>query len=155
MNKDSRYKVVVLHTRDADPTALNLDSIIGEAGCSVRYVCVGDQTLDGSAESGCEKFTTDLDWATTLIVLITPDATENPCLNWLINYSKQENKRVIALWHSASEQPHLPDSLDGHADAIMPVTGERVRAAICGDFNDWENPDGSPYQPREISRHRC
>jgi hypothetical protein len=155
MDNGSSCKVVVLHTRGADPTAFNLDSIIGEAGCSVRYICVGDQTPDASGGSGCEKFTGDINWATTLIVLITPDAAENQCLDWLVNHSKQENKRVIALWYSAGERPQLPESLDGHADAIVAVTGGRVRAAICGEFNDWENPDGSPYQPREISRHRC
>lgn len=155
MNDGRSCNVVVLHTRAADPTALNLDNVIGEVGCSVRYVCVGDQTPNVSGESGCENFQGDIDWATTLIVLITHDAAENTCLDSLVNHAKQENKRVIALWHSTGEQPQLPDSLDGLADAVVPVTGGRLRAAICGDFNGWENPDGSPYHPREISRHRC
>jgi hypothetical protein len=154
MSNGMLCNVVVLHTPDIDPRGVNLENVIAQVDCSVRYVCLDTQLLGGE-DADCRKFGGEIDWATTLVVLITPGAFERPCLDWLVEYAKGSNKRVVGLWPLAVDTPQMPYGLDCHADAVVPVTGGRVVAAICGEFDGWENPDGTPYKPREISRHHC
>jgi hypothetical protein len=146
--------VVVLHTPDIDPRDISLEHTIAQAGCVLRYVCV-DAHVHGGENADCQRWAGDIEWATTVVVLITFSAIEERCLDWLVKYAKGSNRRVVGLWVSAVDKPPMPDGLDCHADAVVPVTGGRVVSAICGEYDGWENPDGTPYEPRDISRHRC
>jgi hypothetical protein len=153
MGDSTPCNVVVLYTRDVEPRGLNLDAVIGRVGCSIRYVCVDSSTAEAPEDIDCERFAGDVDWATTLVVLITATASHTLCVDWIIQYSQRSNKRVVGIWASGAERSLMPNGLDNHADAVVPAQSGNLVQAVCGGFDGWEHPDGTPYEPREINRH--
>ena len=91
----------------------------------------------------------------TLVVYISPETKDSDYVNWEIEYAHKQGKRIVGVWADGEKDCELPEALDRYADAVVGWTGNRIMDAIDGEIDNWENPDGSQYAPREINRHRC
>jgi hypothetical protein len=96
-----------------------------------------------------------INWASTLVVLISPDTCNHEWVTWEIEYALKMGKRIVGVWTHGAAECDLPDALDKYADAIVGWNGERIEQAISGEINDWECSDGTPRDPRPIARYSC
>ena len=76
-------------------------------------------------------------------------------MNWEIEYAQKEGKRIVGVWADGEKGCELPEALDKYANAVVGWTGNRIIDAIEGKVENCENPDGSPWSPRVISRYEC
>jgi hypothetical protein len=98
-----------------------------------------------------------IDWASTLLVLITNDTAKSWWVNWEIKYAAQIGKRVIGVYARGATEADIPEELRKYGDAA-PVgwQGSRVIDAINGN-TDWDDPQtGKPRSPEwQIRRFNC
>ena len=96
-----------------------------------------------------------IQWASVLVVLITPDTKESKWVQWEIEYAESLGKRIVGVWDHGEAESDLPEALDRYADAIVGWQGERVKDAIEDRINNREKPDGTVIAPRETKRYSC
>lgn len=96
-----------------------------------------------------------INWASTLVVLISPDTCNHEWVTWEIEYAQKMGKRIVGVWTHGAAVCDIPEALDKYADAVVGWNGERIEQAICGEINDWESSDGGSREPRPIARYGC
>ncbi len=70
-------------------------------------------------------------------------------------YAQKQDKRIVGVWADGEKGCELPEALDKYADAIVGWTGDRIVDAIEGKIENCEDPDGSQWSQRKISRYNC
>ena len=96
-----------------------------------------------------------IQWAGTLIVLISPGTRESPWVNWEIEYARKLGKRIVGVWDHGAKDCDVPEKLDEYADAVVGCQGERIIDAVFGKIDNWQMPTGEPRPEREIARYKC
>jgi hypothetical protein len=96
-----------------------------------------------------------IDWAGTVVVLITPDTKDSDWVNREIEYARKQDKRIVGVWDIGEKGCDLPDALDEYGDVVVPWRGEQIADAIFGRIDDWRDPQGVPLPARNIARYRC
>lgn len=96
-----------------------------------------------------------IDWASTVVVIISPDTRNHQWVEWEIEYAHKMDKRIVGVWTHGAAECDIPEALDKYADAVVGWNGERIEQAICGETNTWESSDGSQREARPIVRHGC
>lgn len=96
-----------------------------------------------------------INWASTVVVLISPDTRNHEWVTWEIEYANKMGKRIVGVWTHGAAECDIPEALEKYADAVVGWNGERIEKAICGEINDWENSEGTPRDPRPIARYSC
>ena len=95
-----------------------------------------------------------IDWAGTMIVLITPDTHKSDWVNKEIEYAQQTDTRIVGVWAEGAKEADLPENLDKFADAIVGWDSQSIVDAVDGEDNHC-GPDGAPSQKRPIERKAC
>jgi len=96
-----------------------------------------------------------IQWAGTLVVLISPQTKQSKWVNWEIEYAQSLGKRIIGVWDHGAANCDVPDALDAYADAVVGWQGARLIDAIAGKINNWETPEGALRERRQIPRYGC
>jgi hypothetical protein len=99
-----------------------------------------------------------IEWASTLVVLITHATAESWWVNWEIEYAVKEDKNVIGVFAQAATDADVPESLRRLGDAaVVGWQGQRVIDAINGKIREWDDPaSGKPRAPEwRVERHSC
>jgi hypothetical protein len=96
-----------------------------------------------------------INWASTLVVLISPDTHNHEWVTWEIECAQKLGKRIVGVWTQGAAECDIPEALDKYADVVVGWNGERIEKAICGEINDWESSDGTLREPRPIARYSC
>jgi ribonuclease BN (tRNA processing enzyme) len=94
-------------------------------------------------------------WASTLVVVISPETRDSDWVTWEIEYAQQQDKRIVGVWTHGAAECDIPDALEDYADAVVGWQADRIQGAICGDINEWEHSDGTERPVRDIIRHGC
>jgi MTH538 TIR-like domain (DUF1863) len=149
--------VFVSHIHEDDALVPEMKDLVGRNGYQIR---------DGSITSDKPNEATDheylkykvlaprIQWASVLIVLISPDTHTHWWVDWEVEYAVSQNKRVIGVWDHGSKDCDLPASLDKFADAIVGWRGEQIIGAITGKINNSYTAEGRE-RVREIARYSC
>ena len=150
--------VFISHVHEDDKLLQDLKDLLGRNGYEIR---------DGSIDSSKPNDATDKDyiksqilapriqWASTLVVLISPKTHESPWVEWEIEYAQKEGKRIVGVWAQGAQEADLPENLDKYADAMVGWQADRVMDAITGKIDTWVNPDWKERAPRTIDRYSC
>lgn len=93
--------------------------------------------------------------SSTLVTYISSETKNSEFVNWEIEYAQKHDKRIIGVWAQGQNGCEVPEALDKYADAIVGWTGNRIVDAINGKINEWQNPDGTKCDPRDIMRYSC
>ncbi len=156
-----KKNVFISHVHEDDELLPKLKDLIANAGMEVR---------DGSITSAKPNEAQDEDyirneilapriqWASTLVVLITPDTADSWWVNWEIDHAAQLGKNVVGVFAQGATDADIPEALQRCGDAvIVGWQGERVVDAINGKIRDWDRPDsGAPRSPEwSIQRYSC
>ncbi len=153
--------VFISHVHEDDEMLPDLKQLIARAGMEVRDGSISsDKPNDAENEQYIkhEILTPRIEWASTLVVLITHDTAESWWVNWEIKRAIQLGKRVIGVFAQGATDADIPEELERCGDAaIVGWRGDRVVDAINGNIGEWDDPQsGEPRSPEwPIRRYTC
>lgn len=153
--------IFISHVHENDDLLPKLKDLVARSGMEVRD---GSINSDKPNEATNEEYIKQqylrprIDWASTLVVLITNDTAQSWWVNWEISYAVEQGKNVIGVFAQGATDADIPDELQKCGDAaIVGWQGERVIDAINGKIRDWDDPQTGSPRPREwiVQRHSC
>jgi hypothetical protein len=155
---DQIKNVFISHIHEDDAGLHKLKDLLAKHGMTVRDASINSDTPNNAHSPDYIKssiLAPQINWAGTLVVYISPQTKNSEWVNWEIEYAQKQNKRIVGVWAYGANECGLPDALKDYADAVVGWNGQRIVDAINGDIDGWENPDGTPLQPRAIRRYSC
>ena len=150
--------VFISHLHEDDHRLSPLRALLSNAGMEVRDGSIHRDKPNNAKSPGYIKsgiLSPRIEWASVLVVLITPDTKNSDWVSWEIERAERMGKRIVGVWDHGEAQCDIPAALDQYADAIVGWQGERVKDAIEGRINNREQPDGSATSPRAVPRYSC
>jgi hypothetical protein len=153
--------VFISHIHDDDGLVPDLKDLISRAGMDVRDGSITDDKPNDAQNVEYIKreiLKPRIDWASTLIVLITHDTADSWWVNWEIRYAVEQGKRIVGVFAQGATDADVPEELGKCGDAAkVGWQGQRVIDAINGVNSDWDDPlTGSPRNPEwRIKRYSC
>lgn len=155
---DETKNVFISHIHEDDPGLGKLNSLLKDNGMTIRdYSISSDNPNNAHSEEyiKSEILTPRIRQSGVLVVYVSPETKDSKYVNWEIEYSQKQDKRIVGVWADGEAGCELPDALKNYADAVVGWTGNRIIDAINGRIDGWENPDGTPVTPRDIKRYSC
>jgi hypothetical protein len=156
-----KKNIFISHVHEDDVLVPKLKDLIAKTGMEVRD---GSITSDKPNQAQSEEYIKReileprIQWASTLVVLITHDTADSWWVNWEIKRAVELGKNVVGVYAQGATDADIPDELQKCGDAaIVGWQGDRVVAAIKGEIHDWDNPaSGEPRSPVwVIKRYSC
>jgi len=96
-----------------------------------------------------------IDWAGTVLVLISPETHKRDWVNWEIEYAfKHGDKRIVGVYLQGATDADLPERLKDYGDACVAWNSDKLSAAIEGD-NIWYDSSGNLRPSEGTSRSTC
>lgn len=157
-----KKNIFISHVHENDDLLPKLKDLISKAGMDVRDGSINSDKPNNANNPDYikEKYLKPhIDWASTLVVLITHDTAQSDWVNWEIEYAIQQGKQVVGVFAQGATDADIPEALRTHGDAV--VVGwqsERVVDAINGKLNGIDDPStGSPRATPDyiFKRHNC
>ena len=148
----------ISHVHEDDDGLPRLKSLMGNHGLVVRD---GSITTDKFNRASNEEYIKTqilaprINWASVLMVYISPETKNSKWVNWEIEYAHKQGKRIIGVWERGQRDCEIPEALDRYADAVVGWNGESIIDAINGESDQWYDKDGSEKDRRAIKRFSC
>ena len=155
---ESTKNVFISHIHEDDAGLSDLKALLSKKGVTIRDGSVNSENPNNAKSPEyikSEKLAPQIRWASTLIVYITPETKGSDWVNWEIEYAKDQGKTIIGVWERGSSGCELPDALEQYGNAVVGWNGDRIVDAVNGDYEGFEEPDGTERGPRPIQRHPC
>ena len=155
---DEVRNVFMSHIHEDDGTLPQLKNLVSKSGLVVRDGSINadkpnQATSDEYIKS--EILAPRIQWASVLVVLVSPETRTSSWVDWEIEYAHKLGKRIVGVWVRGARDADLPDALDKYHDAVVGWNSEKVVDAITGENNDSLTPSGEPRPVREIKRFSC
>jgi hypothetical protein len=154
---DSTKNVFISHRGIDDEHIQKLKDLLSSKGYQIR-----NSSIDSSKpnEAKNDEYIKSLlhpriQWASTTVVLISPDTKESEWVNWEIEQAHYEGKRIVGVYVNGANNCDVPEKFEEYGDALVGWTGDRIIDSIEGELNNFENPDGTPRVPKDIARGNC
>ena len=150
--------VFISHIHEDEHRLAPLKDLLGASGMEVRDGSINSDKPNEASNEEYIKYQIlrpRIEWASVVVVLITPDTKDSKWVQWEIETAEALGKRIVGVWDHGEAESDLPEALDRYADAIVGWQGDRVRDAIEGRINNREKPDGDVIAPRTVKRYSC
>jgi hypothetical protein len=158
MNDQVKH-VFISHVHEDDAGLAGLKDLLSKQGMEIRDGSINAEKPNDAKSPDYIKsqiLAPRIQWASVLIVYITPQTKLSEWVNWEIEYAVKLGKKVIGVWGHGDAECDLPQALNDYADAvIVGWHGPKIIEAINDSKGDWEKPDGAPAEPHKIKRHPC
>jgi MTH538 TIR-like domain (DUF1863) len=155
---DKVCNVFISHVHEDDSRLQPLKDLLAENGCSARDSSVNSTKPNNASDPEYikrEVLAPRIEWAGTVVVLITPDTKDSPWVNWEIEYAHKLGKRIVGVWDHGEKDCELPKALDEYENAVVPWRADQIIGAIFGRIEEWRDPKGELRPERAIARYRC
>lgn len=156
---EEKRNVFISHVHEDDDGLAKLKSLLNDNGMVISdYSISSDNPNNAHSEEYIKSqiLAPRIQQSSVVVVYISPETKDSEYVNWEIEYAqKLDNKRIIGVWAQGENGCEVPDALKDYGDAVVGWTGNRIIDAINGKIDDWENPDGTPPTPRQITRYGC
>jgi hypothetical protein len=155
---DETNNIFVSHIHEDDPDLGAMKSLLAKSGFHVRDSSINSTKPNEAKNEDYIKqeiLAPRIRWAGTMVVIISPGTHESEWVNWEIEYAHRLDKRIVGVWEHGAMDCDIPEALDRYADAVVGWQGDRIKDAICGKINDWQNSTGEVRDRREIARVSC
>lgn len=155
---DQTKNVFISHVHEDDAGLSKVKDLLAKHGMNIRDSSINSSNPNEAKSVDYIKsgiLAPQIHWAGTLVVYVSPDTKNSDWVNWEIEYAHKLGKRIVGVWENGAKDCDLPDALNNYADAVVGWSGNSIIDAINGDCDVWEKPDGSSYQTRPLSPHRC
>lgn len=150
--------VFISHIHEDDAGLTDLKNLAAKNGLDVRDGSINSEKPNNAKNPDYIKqqiLAPQIEWASTLVVYVTPDTKDSDWVNWEIEYANQLGKRIVGVWEQGSNQCELPAALDKYADAVVGWHGESIVNAITGESNASYDCQGKLKEYRPIKRYSC
>lgn len=155
---DQVCNVFISHIHEDDADLAALKDLLAEHGCEFRDSSVNTSNPNEANDPDYIKsqiLAPKIQWAGTVVVLISPGTHESDWVDWEIAYAQKLGKRIVGVWSHGSKDSDLPEKLDDYADAIVGWQAEVIIDAINGGTNAWQGSAGEAKPERKISHYSC
>lgn len=156
-----KKNVFISHVHEDDDLVPKLKDLIANAGMEVRDGSItSDKPNDAQSEEYIKREILEprIQWASTLVVLITHDTAQSWWVNWEIKRAVELGKNVVGVYAQGATDADIPDQLQQCGDAaVVGWQGGRVVDAMNGRIHDWDSPvSATPRSPEWlIKRYSC
>jgi hypothetical protein len=156
-----KKNIFISHVHENDDLLPKLKDLIGNAGMEVRDGSINsDKPNDAQNEEYIKReiLAPRIQWASTLVVLITHDTAQSWWVNWEIKYAVEQGKNVVGVFAQGATDADIPEELQKCGDAaIVGWQGDRIVDAINGKIRDWDDPQTGKPREREwiAKRYSC
>jgi len=149
--------VFISHIHEDDAGLHDLKAIAQQNGLDVRDSSItSDKPNNAKSPEYIKQMLADqINWASTLIVYVTPDTKDSEWVNWEIEYAAKAGKRIVGVWEQGSNECEVPKALEEYGDAMVGWHGESIVDAITGASKTWYDPQGNVKGYRDIKRYKC
>ncbi|MGJ8628772.1 MAG: TIR domain-containing protein [Sulfitobacter sp.] len=155
---NSTKNVFISHIHEDDEGLGKLKSLLNKHGMDIRDGSINSEKPNNAKSPEYIKsqiLAPKIDWASTMIVYITPETKNSDWVNWEIERAFQKGKTIVGVWEYGSKGCDIPDALEKYGDAVVGWAGGNIIDAVNGGYTGFNNPDGSPCKPQPIKRHAC
>jgi hypothetical protein len=155
---DDKKNVFISHVHEDDAGLGKIKDLLKKHGLEIRDSSINSSNPNNAKSPDYIKsqiLAPQINWASTLLVYITPKTKGSDWVDWEIEYAQKQGKRIVGVWAHGHNECEVPDALKDYADAVVNWNGPKIIDAINGKNNDWQNPDGTPCIPRPIKRYSC
>jgi MTH538 TIR-like domain (DUF1863) len=150
--------VFISHIHENDDRLGPLKDLLSKEGCEARDSSINSDKPNNASDPDYIKreiLAPRIEWAGTMVVLVTPDTKDSEWVNWEIEYAHKLGKRIVGVWDHGEMDCEVPEALDQYADAIVPWRAEQVADAVMGRMDGSLNAKGEPRVPRNMARFSC
>jgi hypothetical protein len=155
---DEIKNVFISHVHEDDDGLAKLKDLIGKGGLTVRDSSINKTNPNDAKNPDYIKsqiLAPQIQWASTLLVYITPKTKDSEWVNWEIEYAIKLGKRVIGIYAHGENDCEIPEGLEEYADDMRGWQSDGIIDAITGKLNEWHLPSGELREPRPIGRFGC
>lgn len=157
--------IFIAHVHADDALVGNLKGIIEGAGMRVRDSSITSDRPNNANNPDYIKsayLRPSIDWASTVLVIISHDTAQSDWVNWEIGYAAQQGKTIVGVFAQGAKDADIPDELRRIGDAVVVGwNGRRVVDAINGKIRTFDNPTQESSEPTpakplwSVRRHNC
>jgi hypothetical protein len=154
--------IFISHVHEDDDLLPKLKDLIKHAGMEVRDSSINSDKPNAAKDPDYimnNYLKPHIDWASTLVVLITHDTAQSDWVNKEIDYAVEQGKNIVGVFAQGATDADIPDELRKHGDAaVVGWQGDRIIDAINGKITDWDDPaTGNPRATPEwvVKRYNC
>jgi hypothetical protein len=150
--------VFVSHVHEDDASLKELAKLLASKGYQIKDSSITSAKPNEASNENYIK--TDIlapriNWASTLIVLISPQTHTSKWVNWEIEYAEKQGKRVVGVWLQGAKDSDLPAALDLYANAVVGWQADPIIDAIDGSNSSWSTAEGKERPTRPIAHYSC
>lgn len=148
----------ISHIHEDDAGLRDLKDLVAKHGLNVRDSSITSENPNKAKDPDYIKqqiLAPQIEWASTLVVYVSPDTKHSEWVNWEIEYANKLGKRIVGVWEQGANQCEVPEALERYADAMVGWHGESIVDAITGASNAWYEPEGKLRDYRPIKRYSC
>lgn len=150
--------VFISHVHEDDDGLAKLKDLIERGGLTVRDSSINSTNPNNAKSPDYIKssiLAPQIDWASTVLVYITPKTKQSEWVNWEIEYAEKKGKRIVGVYAHGASECDVPDALEKYADDVRGWQSNGIIGAITGERNEWHTPSGEQRRPRPIKRFGC
>lgn len=151
------FNVFVSHLHEDDARIGDLKDLVDNRGLTIRDSSINAERPNKAKDPDYIKhqiLAPRIDWAGTMVVLISPETKDSEYVSWEIEYAAKTDTRIVGVYTRGSAECDMPEGLEDYADAIVNWNGDAIVDAIRG-ANVFQDFSGTPRVPRDIVRHNC
>ena len=157
MAQDLR-NVFISHIHEDDEGLRNLKDLVEKHGMTCRDGSITKDKFNSASNEDYIKYqilAPHINWASVLVVYVSPDTKHSPWVDWEIEYAHKQGKRVVGVWARGVKDCEVPEALQRYGNSVVGWNGESIVDAINGDSNEWRRTDGALWNYRNIKRYSC
>jgi len=150
--------VFISHVHEDDAVLGELRNLLNRNGYEIRDGSINSSKPNEAQSPDYIKsgiLAPHIQWASTMVVLISPETHTSKWVEWEIEYAHRQDKRIVGVWDQGAKDSDVPANLDRYADAVVGWQADRVMDAITGKINNWFTAEGAERAPRPIARYSC
>jgi hypothetical protein len=142
---DEIKNVFVSHVHADDGVIPDLKALAAQQGLDLRDSSITEDRPNHASDPDYIKhkiLAPHIQWASTLVVYISPETKDSEYVNWEIEYAHKNGKRIVGVWGAGVSTCEIPHALARYGHALVCWQGEDVVAAITGKLDRWQDHRG-------------
>ncbi len=117
-----KKNIFISHVHEDDDLLPKLRDLISNSGMEVRDGSINSDKPNAAQNEDYIKreiLAPRIQWASTLVVLITHDTAQSDWVNWEIKYAIEQGKNVVGVFAQGATDADIPEELRKHGDAAV------------------------------------
>ncbi|EGU61060.1 hypothetical protein VINI7043_21731 [Vibrio nigripulchritudo ATCC 27043] len=153
MDKESK-NVFISHYGKDDDSVQGLKKLLSDNGYTLKNSSI-DSTKPNEANNDDyikSLLRKKMNWAGSAIVLIGPETHTRDWVNWEIDLAHRLGKPIIGVFMRGAKDSDVPDSFEKYGDALVGWKSDKIIDALNGNYNEWTNSSGQPWESKFNSK---